>query len=60
MNNEFNRFHSYAQLVVRRQVDGTYEIKYYHEGSTFEWRGTDLKAAVALASQKIAELFLNP
>lgn len=50
---------TYAQLIVRRNVDGSFEVKYLHEGSTFEWRGPDIRTAVAHASMRLAELFLN-
>jgi hypothetical protein len=50
---------TYAQLIVRRNCDGSFEVKYHHEGSTLEWRGTDIKAAVALATSRLAELFIG-
>lgn len=50
---------TYAQLIVRRNTDGTYEVKYLHEGSTFEWRGSNIRDAVAHASMRLAELFLE-
>lgn len=50
---------TYAQLVVRRNVDGVFEVKFLHEGSTFEWKGTDIRTAVAHASMRLAELFLD-
>lgn len=57
MKKNTDALHAYAQLIVRRNVDGSYEVKYLHNGSTMEWKGSDIKEAVALASQRLAELF---
>lgn len=51
---------TYAQLIVRRNVDGTYEVKALREGATLEWRGTDVKMAVAIATSRLLELLIDP